>query len=105
MTKKCSYNHGNGETCKHPAEEKALNEAELCLFHQTIRQGDAQKRFWWRLKRLDLKGDGDWRGFNFPITKELENVVCKTSLRLQNASLYGVKIKQGVFEGLSLIHI
>jgi uncharacterized protein YjbI with pentapeptide repeats len=99
MTKKCSYNHGNGETCKHPAEEKALNEAELCLFHQTIRPGNAQKRFWWRLKRLDLKGDGDWRGFNFPITKELENVVCKTSLRLQNARLYGVKIKQGVFEG------
>lgn len=98
MTSKCAYNLGNGETCKHPVEADSLNNQGFCIFHQNIRTADSQKRFWWRLKRLDLKDDGDWRGFNFPGPIDFEKVHCKSSLTLKNAKLHSVKISQGVFE-------
>ena len=70
-----------------------------CIFHLPDRSSKADiTRFWWRLKRLFFKGDGDWRGFRFPPVN-LENVTCEIPLKLNKAHFLGdVILKQCKFE-------
>jgi len=91
----CDYEFENGQRCQRIKDDGD----HYCIFHSFNCNSEEEiKRFWWRLKRLELKGDGDWRGFRFP-SVNLENVTCKTSVTLTKAAFEGqVSLKQCKFE-------
>ena len=91
-TNQCEYSFIAGGRCKHE-----INKDKYCIFHDHNKGSkEYDARFWWRLKRLVLKGDGDWRGFQFPHVN-LENVICPISITLKGANFILLSLKNSTF--------
>jgi uncharacterized protein YjbI with pentapeptide repeats len=90
----CNYKFENRQWCTRPNND----EGGYCLFHsQSPANNEEIKRFWWRLKRLALKGDGDWRGFNFPRI-DLERITCPVFVTATRAIFQGINLTEVDFE-------
>lgn len=91
---RCVHKFETGKRC-----EKLVDGSDkFCIFHKIgLRSAENQHRFWWRLKRLALKGDGDWRGFNFP-NINFERVYCPISVTATKAQFECVILKQPNFK-------
>jgi uncharacterized protein YjbI with pentapeptide repeats len=90
----CHYKFEDGQGC----QKKTDKGDDYCIFHNDYPATNEEiKRFWWRLKRLMLKDDGDWRGFNFP-SINLESITCPVSVTATCASFQDIKLTQVDFE-------
>jgi uncharacterized protein YjbI with pentapeptide repeats len=90
----CSYKFENGKRCTRKKEDCDV----CCIFHSSLTTKLINgNRFWWRLKRLALKGDGDWRGFIFP-TINLERITCPVFVTATRANFKGITLNQVDFE-------
>ena len=93
--RKCDYRFDDGEACLRLPDRK---EDRYCLFHsQPPISIIGIKRFWWRLKILALRGDGDWRGFNFP-TVNIEKFSCPAIVDARGASFQSIFLSHVIFE-------
>ena len=92
---KCKRIFLDGGKCNRHAE---LN--GFCYFHGTGYPSDKEgiSRFWWRLKRLFLKGDVDWRGFRFPYV-EFSNMDVGRSVNLSHSEIPNINISLVRFLG------
>lgn len=91
---KCVYRFETGKSCERLVDDKD----RYCIFHKVgVRSVENQRRFWWRLKRLTMKGDGDWRGFHFPRIN-FERVNCPIFITATRAQFESVMLKQSNFE-------
>jgi len=92
---KCGYRFDDGETCQRP---RGRDTEHYCIFHSQypVIHSDI-KQFWWRLKRLALKGDGDWRGFNFP-RFSVEKISCPVAVDATGASFQNIKLTDVTFK-------
>jgi len=92
---KCSYKFDDGETCQ---RLRGRDTERHCIFHSQYPAIHSDiKQFWWRLKRLALKGDGDWRGFNFP-QFSVEKISCPVAVDATGASFQNIKLTDVTFK-------
>ncbi len=92
---KCAFKFSDGKLCEKISESSS---DRYCIFHSQYPAIDRDiKKFWWRLKRLALKGDGDWRGFNFP-KFNIEKIICPVAINAKGASFQGIDLTDVIFK-------